>query len=258
MNRRTPEASGAFIVVSPYDLNEHWLCDFRADVVPLSQTCRDLRQAGVEWPLAKRTLSQYPRMYLRKLFPTVGRSDGVMVGIRAKLRQYASGSARARVTEAPKFGGTATSKISERLSDWSEARRLRRLALMRATCQGKHSFTGPKKLALVRLAREAEAEAEARGELVFVVMPVSPLYQANLLNPALTGDFEEALADLRRQFPQAKMVRLDRIAALGSDDLFSDLVHLNMYGQRIATAALLSELKGEGQFSQYRRAAGRP
>ena len=80
-----PKVKYTFIAVSAHDLNEYFLSDFRADIVPFNRTLRDLRQCGADWQFSKRMLSQYPAMLVRKLFPTVGRSDGVMVGIRAKL-----------------------------------------------------------------------------------------------------------------------------------------------------------------------------
>src|SRR5208283_5516529 len=39
---QAPHAPRTFLVVSAYDLNENWLCDFHADVVPLSETIRNL------------------------------------------------------------------------------------------------------------------------------------------------------------------------------------------------------------------------
>src|SRR5438552_2431502 len=60
MHGRSPAVSRAFIVVSPYDLNEYWLCDFRADIVPLGRTIRDLRESDLDWQQCKRILSQYP------------------------------------------------------------------------------------------------------------------------------------------------------------------------------------------------------
>ncbi len=59
LNRRSPEATRAFVVVSAYDLNEYWLCDFRADIVPLRQTVQDLWRSGADWQFCKRILSQY-------------------------------------------------------------------------------------------------------------------------------------------------------------------------------------------------------
>lgn len=235
---RSPDVKRAFIVVSPYDLNEYWLCDFRADIVPLGRTIRDLRRSDLDWQQCKRILSQYPRMFVRKLFPSVGRSDGIMVGVRAKLQKLTGSSSGMDAGEAPKFGGTGKSEVKERITDWSEARLQRRLVLMRGTCQGKHSFNGPKKLALVRLLRQAAAQ----GQVVLVVMPVSPIYHHEFLTSAVMREFEEALTDIQRQCPAAKLVRLDQVAALDDNGLFSDTVHLNMYGQQIATESFVSQL----------------
>jgi hypothetical protein len=76
-----------------------------------------------------------------------------------------------------------------------------------------------------------------------IVMPVSPIYQKEFLTPQVMQDFEDALADLQHRSPKTKLVRLDHLPDLDDDATFSDLVHLNMYGQRIATAAFLSRLK---------------
>src|SRR5687767_10938140 len=50
MHSRASESSRVFVAVSPYDLNEFFLCDFRADIVPLTQTIRDLSEARADWP----------------------------------------------------------------------------------------------------------------------------------------------------------------------------------------------------------------
>ncbi len=110
---RSPELSRLFVVVSAYDLNEDWLCDFRADIVPLAQTMRDLRRSP-NWPFAKRVLSQYAvMMLLRKAFPTVGRSDGVMTGIRDTLEKLVHGSNTGQATEGTKFGAEADSQAEK-------------------------------------------------------------------------------------------------------------------------------------------------
>jgi hypothetical protein len=239
LHSRSPEATCAFIVVSPYDLNEYILCDFRADIVPLGQTIRDLQKTALDWQQSKRILSQYPRLFIRKLFPTIGRSDGVMVGIRGKLEKLTGASFGTSAADAPKFGATGKSEVKEKVSDWSEARSQRHLALMRVACQGKQSFNGPKKLELVRLLQRAEAQ----GQAVLVVMPVPPLYHREFLTAAVMRDFEEALTDVQRICPQVKVIRLDQLPSLNNNDLFSDTVHLNMYGQQIATDALVNRLK---------------
>ena len=238
-HQRSPQVNRAIIVISPYDLNEYFLCDFRADIVPLGRTIRDLQHCGSDPQLCKRILSQYPQMFVRKLFPTVGRSDWVMVGIRAKLSMLANDVASMDVDAAPKFGSTRTSEIVERVSDWPPARLQRRLVLMRRDFQGKQWFNGLKRMALVRLLDEAQKQ----GQVVMVVMPVSGIYQKEFLSLRAKQDFEDALTDIQHRSPPTRLIRLDHLAALDNDDMFYDLVHLNMYGQRIATIALLNQLR---------------
>jgi len=232
-----PNVKYTFIAVSAHDLNEYFLCDFRADIVPFERTLRDLRQSGADWQFSKRMLSQYPVMLVRKLFPTVGRSDGVMVGIRAKLLKLIGQSVDAGA--APKFGGTAKSDIQERVSDWDEARTQRRLVLLRAACQGKQSFDGPKSLAFLRLLHRAERHSE----VILVVVPQPPIYRDALLPPAAMRQFDDELSQLQRECRQLHVVRLDRLPTLDHNELFYDDVHLNMYGQQIATAAFQARLR---------------
>jgi hypothetical protein len=228
----------AIVVVSTYDLNEYWLSDFRADIVPLGDAIRDLKYCKPDGQLCKRILSQYPQMLVRKLFPTVGRSDGVMIGIRAELIKLAGGASGGDVEDGPKIGATNASAVAQKLTDWSPARLQRRLVLMRTGFQGKHWFDGPKKAALMRLLEQARRQ----GSVVMIVMPVSPTYQREFVGPQVSNEFEEALADLQKSNPRMLIVRLDHLHELDHDQVFSDLVHLNMYGQQIATAALLQWL----------------
>jgi hypothetical protein len=238
-DRRSPGVTNTFIAVSAYDLNEYWLCDVRAEVVPLGMTIRDLRNTGADWGFSKRILSQYLQMVVRKLFPTVGRSDGVMVGIRAKLRAFTGGPASADDGEAPKFGSTGASEVTLRVTDWSPGQLQRRVLLMREACQGKHSFYGPKALALRRLLQRATF----RGQVTVVVMPVSPFYRKEFLTARVTEELEDALAKLQKGYPQIKLIRLDRLPALDDNSMYSDLVHLNVYGEKIATAAFLDRIR---------------
>ena len=239
LNRRSPQTNRAFIVVSAYDLNEYWLCDFRADIVPFVQTVQDLWRCGADWQFCKRILSQYPVMVLRKLFPTVGRSDGVLTGIRDVLQEAAFGRSKMETSDNPKFGPANTSETKEKLTDWSPARLQRRLVLMRTTCQGKHSFHGPKKLALTRLLQQASHQ----GQVVLIVVPVSPIYQKEFLTPIAAQELEETIAEVQHCCPQTRLIRLDQLAALEDNDVFRDLVHLNTKGQQIATPALLEQLE---------------
>ena len=235
---RSPEASRTFIVVSPYDLNEYSLCDFRADIVPLSRAISDLWRGGGDWPFRKRVLAQYPVMLVRRLFPTVGRSDGVMTGVRDLLQETFRGKSDVVSNEGVRFGISGVSESGEKLSEWSPARLQRRLVVMRCACQGRHVFSGPKKMALTRLVQRAIAQ----GPITFVVVPVSPIYQEEFMTPTVRTEFEAVLAELHQLCPQARLVRLDQIPDLQDNALFSDLVHLNMYGQHIGTVVFLSQL----------------
>jgi len=91
LHRRSIRSKWTFIGVSPYDLNEHFFCDFRADIVPIVETIRDLWEVKSEWAFRRRVLRQYPLMLVRKAFPTAGRSDGVMSGVRDKLKSMLGG-----------------------------------------------------------------------------------------------------------------------------------------------------------------------
>ena len=237
MDRRARDVTRAFVVVTPVDLNEYYLCDFRADIVPLRRTVRDLQECHSDWQFSRRILSQYALAYLRKPFPTVGRSDGVMVGIRAKLETFLGVSSRTREDDATQFHTNGRSENSGKVSDWSEAHRERRLILMRAACQNRHSFNGPKKLALVRLLQRAST----RGQTVLVVLPMSPIYNEAFLTPTVMSEFEEALSETLKLCPQVQMIRLDKLPNLNNNEYFSDFVHLNMYGQRIETEAFLRQ-----------------
>ena len=240
--RRSPNATRAFVVVSPADLNEYFLCDFRGDIVPLLQTIRDLWQSRTSWELSRRILGQYAVSLVRKLFPTVGRSDGVMVGIRTKLRTWLGHSTDTNAEEAPKFGATGPSEDKEQLSGWPESHVQRRLVLFRASCNGKHAFNGPKKLALERLLRRAEKQ----GQVTLVVLPVSPIYQNAFLSAPVMHDFKATLIDVQRRCPRVKTIFLDQLPDLNNNDYYSDFVHMNMYGQQIATKAFLERLKALG------------
>ena len=98
---RARNASTTFIVVSAYDLNEEFLCDSRSEVVPLNQTVKDLWHSRADWHFAKRVLSQYPLKYVRILFPTLGRSDGVHGWSSRKTRRLAEALGGNRVRSWP-------------------------------------------------------------------------------------------------------------------------------------------------------------
>jgi hypothetical protein len=236
---RAPQATCTFIVVSAYDMNEDWLCDFHADVVPLSETIRSLRQCGANRQFCKKMLSQYPLMLVRKLFPTAGRSDGVMVGIRGKLQKVMQSASPKVESDAPQFEASGASANRDRITDWSKAHLERRLVSLRNASQGKQSFNGPKKYALIRMLQKAELH----GKGILIVLPVSPFYHEAFLNADVLRDFENTLTDIRLACPQTQIIRLDFLPSLDDNDHFWDLVHMNTFGQQIATASLLAQLQ---------------
>jgi hypothetical protein len=229
------------IGVSVYDLNEHSLSDSRANIVPLTQTIADLWHSRSNWEFSKRSLGQYPLASLRLLFPTAGRSDATLVGVRRKLKLLMHSTSgeddRAVGAVLLKQGVLQFDDDPTRVSDWPVARGLRRVALMRTAIQGKHAFNGPKSLALHRMIRRALV----RGDVIIVVVPVAAAYAREFLTPTIVRHFEDALASTQRA--GVHFVRLDRLSSLQySNDYFSDLVHLNSDGRRLATEAFVAEL----------------
>ena len=243
LQRRASDARLTFIAISAYDLNEYFLCDYRADVVPLTQTVKDLWQSDAGWAFSKRILGQYPLRYLRVQFPTLGRSDGVMVGIREKLSSLLRPWIKIDPESGPAVGAgqniTREEIRTERLTDWSQSRLLRRLTLMRSACQGKSAFDGPKKLALLRMV----AQAQKQGRVVVIVLPVSPVYASEFLKPDENRELEETLGEIERANPKVAWVHLEQLPALNSNDYFWDLVHMNSRGRQIATDAFLGQLR---------------
>ena len=231
------------IGVDLYDLNEYHLCEGRASVVPLAQTILDLWQSRPGWQFSKRLLSQYPLSYLQKLFPAAGSSEAVFVGLRRllpeRLRPSSAAEERANALVLPSdpvmnFGAT-----DAKVSDWTPDKTLWRLAQMRSETGGKHAFNGVKRLAFERML----LRARKHGSVIVVVLPVSPAYAHQFVTPQVVHDFESALDEAQRIDPEAQFVRLDKLAALNSDECFGDLVHLNNAGKRIATEAFLSWLR---------------
>ena len=232
------------LVVSAYDLNEYIVCDFRAEMAPLGRTIRDLWRTHADWPLCKRLLSQYPLAYVRVLFPTSGRSNGVMVGVREKFKELAGGVFALQAEAGPTLsmgGGELTKQYkTEKISDWDQGRMLRRLTEMKIACQGKQAFDGPKKKAFLRMLEKGSKQ----GHVIVVVLPVSPAYSREFLTPEVNRAFEQGLAEARSAVPEATWVRLDRIDKLHSNEYFWDLVHMNIYGRQIATEVFLTSLSG--------------
>ncbi|MGA2401899.1 MAG: hypothetical protein ABSG91_09350 [Syntrophobacteraceae bacterium] len=238
LQRRSPKTTWTFLGVSPFDLNEDFICDFRADIVPLGETLQDLLACKAGWAFSKKVVSQYALAFTRKAFPTAGRSDGVMVGIRDNLNSLFHAASAVEMDSGPRFPSVAPSLDEEKVSDWSEARIERRLVSMRCACQGKHEFNGLKRIALQRMIKRATRQ----GQVVVVALPVSPIYRKELLTPEELNAYQRALADLYNEYPQIQVVRIDRIEDLFSNDRFYDFVHLNRGGRQIATGELLRKI----------------
>ncbi len=229
------------IGISAYDLNEEFLCDFRSQVVSLPQAARDLAAIQASWPLTKRVISQYPLKYVRFLFPTAGRSAGVMGGLKEQMGRALKPWMEVESEAGPKMpalnAGDVPPEELEKISDWSTGTMLRWVTKMRSACHGRHSYDGLKKLAFLRILEKAEEQ----GRVIVVVLPVSPAYSREFLAGQVPQAFERALADAEKSAPKVQWVRLDQVPGLNSNDNFWDLVHMNTYGRRAATDAFLTK-----------------
>ena len=239
---RAKDAPVTIIGVSAYDLNEHFFCDVQANIVPLSCVIRDLIQSQSDWGFAKRVLSQYPMKYLRVLFPAIGRSQGVMGGVKERLMRIIRPDAKVDSDAGPRvptWGGVEVDPTrQERISNWDSGYLLRRVAKLKSACQGRHSFNGPKGLALSRMLEYAHKQ----GNVLVVVLPVSHAYHSEFLDEMTMQQFETAIAAHQNAVPGVRWVRLDTVSELQSNDLFWDLVHMNACGKMIATATLFRNI----------------
>jgi hypothetical protein len=243
--QRVPEARTTFVVVSTYDLDEALHCDFRAAIVPLGLTIEVLRAEHADWEYSQAVLSQYPMTWLRTLFPTLGRSRGLMGATLIKIKEAvrrspADGPAQSGPTI--KFGkGAADNEYTrQRLSDWPPATVINKLVAMKVDFQGAHAFGGPKTWALQRMLLYAHQHGE---RTIIVVMPISGPYTREFIAPASAQQFAAALAEVQRAAPGTEFARLDQVPGLGADENFCDLVHMNVVGQKLATEALLARMK---------------
>jgi hypothetical protein len=242
--KRVPEAQTTFIVVSTYDLDDALICDFHANIVPVGRTIQALLEAHADRNEWKRALSQYPMTWLRTLFPTLGRSRGIMGATLIKVKDMIKRSSRASETPAGptiNFGKGAGNDeyAQQKLSDWSPSQIAGKLVAMGVDFQGGHSFNGPKKLALERMLQYGCQ----RGRTIVVVSPVSPAYTKEFIHPETQKKFEEALAEVRQSVPRAEWLRLDQMPGLAADEIFCDLVHLNVFGRQLATEDMQAWLK---------------
>jgi len=242
--KQIPEARTTFIVISTYDLDEARPCDFRAAIVPLGQAVESLQAEHADWSYSKQVLSQYPMTWLRTLFPTLGRSRGLMgaalINIKDMVKRSPA-SSQSMAGPVIKFGkGPSEDEYTkQKLSDWPSSQVVGKLVAMRVDFQGAHNFDGAKKLALERMLQFANQH----GRALLVVMPISSAYTKEFISPELVKKFEAALQEVEHSSPQTDLVRLDQVPGLGDDQNFCDLVHMNLTGQKLATDALQAQLK---------------
>jgi hypothetical protein len=242
--KKVPGAKNTFIVISTYDLDEARACDFRAAIVPLGETIDTLRAEHANWNYSKQVLSQYPMTWLRTLFPTLGRSRGLMGATLIKVEDIIKRSAAKSDTMAGptinfEKGVAGDEYTQQKLSDWSVSKVAGKLVAERVDFKGAHTFDGPKKVALERMLQFAVQ----RGHAVLVVIPISAAYTKEFISPKLVDRFEAALAEIQSSSPQTQVVRLDQVSGLGDDENFCDLVHMNVGGQKLATDALQAQLR---------------
>jgi hypothetical protein len=233
-----PKTDFTLLGIAVSDMDEDVISDFRADVVPFTQTWHDLRESRADESLRRRTLGQYPLRYLRVLFPTAGRSMGLLVGLRKVARDLVHRHGASTAEPLPTFNN-AMVWPTNRISDWDAGRRLRNTEQQRTLSADRHSFAGPKRRALERMLRLALT----RGQAVVVVMPESPIYDRDVIDPSVKKAFAAEVEDVAARFPAVKWIRLDRLNELHSNELYWDLVHLNAAGRPMATAALIQQLK---------------
>jgi hypothetical protein len=129
------------------------------------------------------------------------------------------------------------------MSDWTDAKLLRRIAVLRAENRGRHEFLrGPKHNALERLLLQAGRQ----GRVIVIVLPVSSAYIETFLGEQDKRAFEEEIQQARTIVPNATLVRLDRVRGISALDHFSDLVHMNSLGRRLADEAFLAAISTQG------------
>jgi hypothetical protein len=235
LQSQVPSARVTFLGIGVSDLNENYVSDFRAEIVPMRSALTGLWAAHSEWPLARRVISQYPLSYLRMLFPTAGRSTTIMVGAREILRALRPSKKSNEPSERAVVASESNTH-NENITSWPEAR------LMRNSAGGNFAFSGPKRDALFRFMKRGDD----LGKMVVLVMPLSPVYQKEFLSEAVLRQFNEALAEAQKKTPDALWIRLDAVPELKSNELYWDLVHLNAPGQAIASKIVLEQLAAAG------------
>ena len=241
LQAQVPAARVTFLGVAVSDLNENYVSDFRSEIVPLNSTVAGLWASRCQWSLARRVLSQYPLSYLRILFPTSGRSTGIMVGIREGLRSLRPAKSKNESSERAVVA-SENNTHNESINSWPEARLVRNIGDMRASAGGKFEFNGPKRDALFRFIQRGNE----LGKTVVLVLPLSPMYQEQFVTKDVLKQFNDLLLEAQKKSPKTIWIRLDASPELQSNELYWDLVHLNAPGQAIASKLLREQLAVAG------------
>lgn len=239
---RATNTNALIVGISVFDMNEYRLSDFRAAMVPVSQTIADVWNAGAPWRLSRRLLAQYAMSYLQLPFPTLGRPDRVLTMFRQKafeiLGLWLSKEERDTFVILPSKPILEFGETTATIADWSPARMQRRRLTLRTENGGLHQFSGPKWQAFRRMVRRAQE----RGRVFVVVMPVSQAYVDEFATDGVETRFDRSLDRAIGDLPLANVVRLDRDAVLRGNENFFDLVHLNAAGRKRATTLFLEYL----------------
>jgi hypothetical protein len=238
LEKQLPDSDFTIIGVSLGDMDDDAFSDFRAAVVPMARTWEDLWESRADEDLVQRLTREYCLRYVRLAFPTAGRSAMVLVQIRSTADHLMGRQLDPMRDIVPGFNATA-GETTNRVSDWDASRRLRKIEVQREFSASRHWFGGPKRLALERMLRFATS----RGKALVIVMPESPLYQEEVIDPAVKQKFDESLRDLAGRAPAVKWIRMDRLPQLRNNDLYCDLMHFNAYGRALAMPELLQRLK---------------
>lgn len=240
--QRRPNSAMTIVGVSVYDLNETRLTAERAEYVPLAESINDLWLSKADPALSRRILTQYVTSYVRVLFPLTGYTDRLLVGLRYRLAREVGLGARLEEHEGvvlERDGVLDAGEVTMKLSDWSSARKLRRLAALRAENHGVPEFLrGPKRRAFERILWRARQH----GPVIVIVLPVSRSYTQEFLDKSALNEFERALNEDVKTVPEALLVRLDQVPGITDDGYFADHVHLNAYGRCLTTPTFLKEI----------------
>ena len=186
LQKKVPDAQTTYIVISVSDMDEANVCDFRADLVPLSETIKNLRAVHASWNDSEREIAEYPTTWLRVLFPTIGRSRAIMGRVHEQIHGMLHHSIDPPNTPAGPILDVGKEKVADsyrlqNIASWSNSEIAGKLAAERASYQGSDGFNGQKFEALLRMLQYGSE----RGRTIVVVVPVSSSYLKEFMTPGI-------------------------------------------------------------------------